>query len=55
MDARLMPLRKETSVQIQVREQIEAIRDIRTSQKREKYREVFGEELRPNHKQFLFR
>ncbi|MGE5568768.1 MAG: DUF2924 domain-containing protein [Rhodospirillales bacterium] len=39
----------------QVREEIEALRSLTTAQLKEKYREVFGEESRSNHKQFLFR
>ncbi len=39
----------------QVREEIEALRNLTTAQLKEKYREVFGEDSRSNHKQFLFR
>ncbi len=39
----------------QIREQIEGLRYMTTGQLKEKYREVFGEESRSNHKQFLFR
>jgi hypothetical protein len=39
----------------QVREEIEALRSLTTAQLKQKYREVFGEESRSNHKQFLFR
>src|SRR6478672_7652686 len=39
----------------EIREQIEALRHMTTGQLKEKYREVFGEESRSNHKQFLFR
>jgi hypothetical protein len=42
-------------VEIQIREQIETMRRMSTTQLREKYREVFGAESRSNHKQFLFR
>ena len=42
-------------MEIQVREQIEALKHMTVGQLREKYREVFGEESRSNHKQFLFR
>ena len=38
-----------------VLEQIEALRSMTVSRLRERYREVFGEESRSNHKQFLFR
>ena len=40
---------------MEVRQQIEELRFMTTGQLREKYREVFGEESRSNHKQFLFR
>jgi hypothetical protein len=39
----------------EIREEIEALRSLTTLQLKEKYREVFGEESRSNHKQFLFR
>jgi len=39
----------------EIREEIEALRNLPTAQLKEKYREVFGEETRSNHKQFLFR
>jgi len=39
----------------EIREEIEALRNLTTAQLKEKYREVFGEETRSNHKQFLFR
>jgi hypothetical protein len=39
----------------QIREQIEGLRHMTTGQLKEKYQEVFGEESRSNHKQFLFR
>lgn len=42
-------------MEIQVREQIEALKHMTVGQLREKYREVFGEETRSHHKQFLFR
>lgn len=38
-----------------IREEIEALRSLTTLQLKEKYREVFGEQSRSNHKQFLFR
>jgi hypothetical protein len=38
-----------------VRQQIEELRLMTVGQLREKYRELFGEESRSNHKQFLFR
>lgn len=40
---------------MEVRQQIEELRQMTVVQLREKYREVFGEESRSNHKQFLFR
>lgn len=40
---------------MELREQIEELRKMTVVQLREKYREVFGEESRSNHKQFLFR
>ncbi len=55
MDTRLTPPRKETALEIQVREQIEDLQHMTVGQLREKYREVFGEESRSYHKQFLFR
>jgi hypothetical protein len=39
----------------EVREEIEALRSLTTLQLKEKYRAVFGEQSRSNHKQFLFR
>jgi hypothetical protein len=39
----------------EIRQEIEALRNLTTAQLKEKYREVFGEETRSNHKQFLFR
>jgi hypothetical protein len=39
----------------EIREEIEALRNLTTALLKEKYREVFGEETRSNHKQFLFR
>ena len=39
----------------QIREEIEGLRSLTTAQLKEKYREVFGEQSRSNHKQFLFR
>jgi hypothetical protein len=38
-----------------VREQIEALRRMTVGQLKIRYREVFGEETRSNHKQFLIR
>lgn len=39
----------------QIREEIEGLRSLTTAQFKEKYREVFGEQSRSNHRQFLFR
>ncbi|MGB9610596.1 MAG: DUF2924 domain-containing protein [Bryobacteraceae bacterium] len=39
----------------EIRQEIEALRNLTTAQLKAKYREVFGEETRSNHKQFLFR
>ncbi len=38
-----------------IHEEIESLRQMTTAQLKAKYREVFGEETRSNHKQFLFR
>ena len=38
-----------------IHDEIEALRQMSTAQLKAKYREVFGEETRSNHKQFLFR
>lgn len=38
-----------------IRQEIEGLRHLSTARLKEKYREVFGEESRSNHKQFLFR
>lgn len=54
MDTRLTPARRE-KMQMEARHQIEELRYMTTGQLREKYGEVFGEESRSNHKQFLFR
>jgi hypothetical protein len=42
-------------MQIQLREEIDALRQMPVGELRAKYLEVFGEESRSNHKQFLFR
>jgi hypothetical protein len=39
----------------EIRQEIEGLRNLTTAQLKQKYREVFGEESRSNHKQFLFR
>ena len=39
----------------EIRQEIDGLRHLSTARLKEKYREVFGEESRSNHKQFLFR
>ncbi len=39
----------------EIRREIEGLRSLTTAQLKEMYREVFGEQSRSNHKQFLFR
>jgi hypothetical protein len=48
-------MKTETKNSTAVREEIEALRHMTVGQLKEKYREVFGEVSRSNHKQFLFR
>lgn len=48
-------LKTKTISETKVREQIEALRHMTVGQLKHKYREVFGEASRSNHKQFLFR
>jgi len=48
-------MREETINTTALREEIEGLRHMTVSQLKDKYREVFGEESRSNHKQFLFR
>jgi hypothetical protein len=57
MDTRLTALRKEKRVEnaMQMQKEIEALSKMTTGQLQQKYMEVFGEESRSNHKQFLFR
>src|ERR1017187_6602927 len=57
MDTRLTALRKEKRVEtaMQMKKEIEALSRMTTGQLQQKYLEVFGEESRSNHKQFLFR
>jgi hypothetical protein len=55
MDTRLTPLRKERELQNQIHSQIEVLRRMTARELRARYREVFGEESRSHHKQFLFR
>ncbi len=55
MDTRLTAQRKENDLNNDVSKQIEELAQMTVSQLREKYIEVFDEESRSNHKQFLFR
>jgi hypothetical protein len=57
MDTRLTASRRENVVKntIQMQKEIEALSRMTVGQLRQKYTEVFGEESRSNHKQFLFR
>lgn len=48
-------MREETINTTALREQIEGLRHMTVGQLKDKYFEVFGEESRSNHKQFLFR
>ena len=49
-------MRNETAVDpTRTREEIEGLRSLTTAQLKDKYRDVFGEASRSNHKQFLFR
>ena len=48
-------MREETDKTTVLREQIESLRRMTVGQLRITYREVFGEDSRSNHKQFLFR
>jgi hypothetical protein len=55
MDMRLTALRRENVVETTIHKKIDALSRMTVGQLREKYLEVFGEESRSNHKQFLFR
>jgi hypothetical protein len=48
-------MKTETNKSTSLREQIEALRHMTVGQLKGKYRDVFGESSRSNHKQFLFR
>jgi hypothetical protein len=49
-------MRNETAIEpTRIREEIESLRHLTTAQLKDKYREVFSEASRSNHKQFLFR
>jgi len=55
MDMRLAASRKEKVVENAMRKEIEELSRMTVSQLRQKYLEVFGEESRSTHRQFLFR
>jgi len=55
MDMRLTAMRMENEVENAMRKEIDELRMMPVGQLRQKYLEVFGEEFRSNHKQFLFR
>jgi hypothetical protein len=55
MDTRLTKPRRENPLEIAVRQQLEELKRMTVGQLRQKHVEVFGEESRSNHKQFLFR
>ena len=48
-------MKTETNRSTALREQIEGLRHMTVGQLKDKYRDVFGESSRSNHKQFLFR
>src|SRR5580698_10058003 len=48
-------MRKQTVSTTALHQQIEGLRHMTVGQLKQKYREVFGEASRSNHKQFLFR
>jgi hypothetical protein len=48
-------MKTETNRSTALREEVEALRHMTVGQLKEKYRKVFGESSRSNHKQFLFR
>jgi hypothetical protein len=55
MVTRLTALRKETVVETAMTKEIEELSRMTVNQPRQKYLQLFGEESRSNHKQFLFR
>jgi hypothetical protein len=55
MDTRLTAMRMENGVETAMRKQIDELSRMPVGQLRQKYLDVFGEESRSNHKQFLFR
>jgi Protein of unknown function (DUF2924) len=55
MDTRLTAMRMENEVETAMRKEIDELSTMPVGQLRQKYLEVFGEESRSNHRQFLFR
>ena len=55
MDMRLTALRKEKVVETTIQKQIDDLARMTVGQLKQKYLEVFGDETRSGHKQFLFR
>src|SRR5262252_8603944 len=55
MVTRLTEPRREIRLEICIRQQLEELKRMTVRQLRQKHVEVFGEESRSNHKQFLFR
>ena len=55
MDMRLTALREEKVVETTMQKQIDDLARMTVGQLKQKYLEVFGEETRSGHKQFLFR
>src|SRR5580698_6484272 len=55
MDTRLTAMRMENEVETAMLKEIDELSTMPVGQLRQKYLEVFGEESRSNHKQFLFR
>ena len=55
MDMRLTAMKTENGKETAMRKEIDELSRMTVGQLRRKYLEVFGEEYRSNHKQFLFR
>src|SRR5580692_151155 len=55
MDTRLTAMRMENEVETTMRKEIDELSAMPVGQLRQKYVEVFGEESRSSHRQFLFR
>ena len=55
MDTRLTAMRMKNEVETAMRKEIDELSRMTVGQLRPKYLQVFGEESRSNHKQFLFR